>query len=118
MTDAEKVEALQSAIRRADRVLDWILADGGHAEWMLTTAKRVRRILQAALKKTGDGPHAGQAPGQALNGGSSADAPSAERKAPQTVMPPKVKLGRRAIESMIDDGIIKTNRRKRKGDAR
>ena len=52
MTDAEKVEVLQSAIERADHVLDWILADPGHPEWMLTTAKRVRRILESALKKT------------------------------------------------------------------
>ena len=105
MTDAEKVDALQSAIRRADRVLDWILADGGHAEWMLTTAKRVRRILQAALKKTGAGAdtctdEAGSA--------SLAD----ETVTPQKITLPKVKLGRRAIESMKQNGILKERKRK------
>lgn len=52
MTDAEKVNILRGAIDRADKVLDWILAEPGHPEWMLTVAKRVRRILQSAIKKT------------------------------------------------------------------
>ena len=52
MTDAEKVSTLRSAIERADKVLDWILAEPGHPEWMLTVAKRVRRILQNAIRKT------------------------------------------------------------------
>ena len=52
MTDADKVNILRSAIERADKVLNWILAEPGHPEWMLTVAKRVRRILQGAIKKT------------------------------------------------------------------
>ena len=52
MTDAEKVNILRGAIERADKVLDWILAEPGHPEWMLTVAKRVRRILQNAVRKT------------------------------------------------------------------
>lgn len=52
MTDADKVNILRSAIERADKVLNWILAEPGHPEWMLTVAKRVRRILQSAVKKT------------------------------------------------------------------
>ena len=52
MTDAEKVEVLQSAIERADHVLDWILADPKSPEFLLVTAKRVRRILESAIKKT------------------------------------------------------------------
>ena len=52
MTDAEKVNILRGAIDRAEKVLDWILAEPGHPEWMLTVAKRVRRILQNAIKKT------------------------------------------------------------------
>ena len=51
MTDAEKVSTLRNAIERADKVLDWILAQPGHSEWMMTTASRVRRILRAAIKK-------------------------------------------------------------------
>ena len=51
MTDAEKVEALRSAIVRADRILDWILEDPMYPESMITTAKRVRRILRAGLQK-------------------------------------------------------------------
>lgn len=54
MTDAEKVADLRSAIERADKVLDWILAEPGHAEWMLTVSKRVRRILRASLRRTED----------------------------------------------------------------
>lgn len=98
MNDAEKVDALRSAIERADRKLEWILGDPRHSEWMLTTAKHVRNILRAALKRT-DPP-----------------ASAAERAAAVEDLSslPKVKLGRRAIESMIDDGIIKTNRRKTK----
>lgn len=52
MTDAEKVSTLRSAIERADKALDWILEQPGHAEWMMTVASRVRRILRRALKRT------------------------------------------------------------------
>ena len=51
MNDAEKVNILRGAIERADKVLDWILAEPGHPEWMLTVANRVRRILRSAVKK-------------------------------------------------------------------
>ena len=51
MNDAEKVSTLCSAIERADKVLDWILEQPGHPEWMLTVANRVRRILRSAVKK-------------------------------------------------------------------
>ena len=92
MTDAEKIADLQSAIRRADGVLEWILGEPGHPEWMLTTAKRVRRILRASLKRTGGRPEActDEAGSASLAGGL-----------------PRVKLGKRAISSMIEDGIIK-----------
>ena len=56
MTDAEKVSTLRSAIERADRTLEWILAEPGHAEWMMTTAQRIRRILRAGLKRAGEEP--------------------------------------------------------------
>ncbi len=112
MTDAEKAEILRSAIERADRKLEWILGDPRHSEWMLTTAKHVRNILRAALKRTADGAQAAQAPGQALDCGSSADVPSAERKAPQAVTLPKVKLGKRALQFMKQDGILKEAKRK------
>ena len=111
MTDAEKVEALQSAIRRADRVLDWILADGGHAEWMLTTAKRVRRILQAALKKTTDGAQAAAGASTCTDEAGSASL-AGETVPPQKITLPKVKLGRRAIGNMKQDGILKERKRK------
>ena len=53
MTDAEKVSTLRSAIERADKALDWILAEPlHHPEGTLTTASRVRRILRAAMRKT------------------------------------------------------------------
>lgn len=53
MTDAEKVSTLRSAIERADKTLDWILAEPSHhPEWTLTTASRVRRTLRAAMRKT------------------------------------------------------------------
>ena len=55
MTDTEKVSTLRSAIERADKVLDWILAQPSHSEWMMTTASRVRRILRAAIKKIDKG---------------------------------------------------------------
>ena len=55
MTDAEKVSTLRSTIERADKVLDWILEQPGHSEWMMTTASRVRRILRAAIKKIDKG---------------------------------------------------------------
>lgn len=90
MTDAEKIEALRSAINRADHVLDWILADPGHSEWMLTVAKRVRNILRAGLKRTED-----------------KSSTAAVRSASPADTLPKVKLGKRAIESMKQDGILK-----------
>lgn len=63
MTDAEKVNILRGAIERADKVLDWILEPSSAAvgsfasgrkpsEWAMTTARRVRRILQSAIRKT------------------------------------------------------------------
>lgn len=58
MTDAEKVEVLQSAIQRAGRVLDWILADPKSPEFLLTIATRVRKILDAGLRRAGITPAA------------------------------------------------------------
>lgn len=63
MTDAEKVTKLASAISRADRELDVLLAyheigsiasPAGRkrcSEWAIATALRVRKILRNALKK-------------------------------------------------------------------
>ena len=56
MTDTEKVADLRSAIERADKVLDWILADPDcYPESCLTNAKRVRNILRASLNRTASG---------------------------------------------------------------
>ena len=53
MTDAEKVELLRRAIARADRILDWILEDQtAQPESNFTMASRVRKILDAAMRKT------------------------------------------------------------------
>lgn len=53
MTDAEKVELLRGAIERADKVLDHIFAcPMKYPESTLTTASRVRKILDAAMRKT------------------------------------------------------------------
>lgn len=52
MTDKEKVSTLRSAIERADGVLEWTGHARNGSEWAMTTVKRVRRILRAALKKT------------------------------------------------------------------
>lgn len=96
MTDAEKVEALRSAIERADRKLEWILGDPRHSEWMLTTAKHVRNILRAALKRT-DPPASVAERASAVEDLSSL---------------PKVKLGKRALQFMKQDGILKEAKRK------
>ena len=94
MTDAEKVEVLRSAIERADRKLEWILGDTRHSEWMLTTAKHVRNILRAAMKRTED-----KSSTETVSSASRADIP-------------KVKLGRRALQFMRQDGILKEAKRK------
>lgn len=52
MSDAERVTILRKAIERADRILDWILADERYPEDARTTAMRVRKILDAAMDKT------------------------------------------------------------------
>lgn len=53
MTDAEKVELLRGAIERADKVLDHIFAcPMKYPESTLTTASRVRKTLQSAMRKT------------------------------------------------------------------
>lgn len=88
MTDAEKVEALQSAIVRADRTLDWILLEGGYPEKLITMATRIRGILHGALRKT-EAPRTADGTAFAL---------------------PKAALGPRAIKSMIQDGIIQVKK--------
>ena len=65
MTNEERVQDLRSAVQRADTVLEWILGDQGYPERMLTTAKRVRRILRAALNRTEDKAAGEAAPGSA-----------------------------------------------------
>ena len=90
MTDAERVEVLQGAAVRADRTLEWILCEPGYPEKVLTMAKRMRSMLQSALRRTG--------------------APTdADGKA---FILPTAKLGKRAIESMKQDGILKEAKRK------
>ena len=106
MTDAEKVSTLRSAIERADKALDWVLEQPGHSEWMMTTASRIRRVLRAAMKKTG-GAQAARAPGQALDGSCSADVPSAERT-PVKIKLPEVRLD---IQAMKSNGTLKEARR-------
>ena len=96
MTDAEKVNALRSAIERADRKLEWILSEGGYPEKFLTTAQRVRNVLQGGLRRI--------------------QAPASEAKRPAAVEDlsslPKVKLGKRALQFMKQDGILKEAKRK------
>lgn len=58
MTDEEKVKILVRAIERADRTLEWTGKARNGSEWAMTTVRRVRRILRAALKRTEDKPAA------------------------------------------------------------
>lgn len=89
MTDAEKAEILRCTILRADRILDWILLEDGYPEKFLTTAQRVRNVLQGGLRRTSEG----------------------ERTADGTAFAlPKAALGPNAIKSMIQDGIIKVKK--------
>lgn len=96
MTDAERAEILRCTILRADRILDWILLEGGYPEKFLTTAQRVRNVLQGGLRRI-------QAP-----------ASEAERAAAVEDLSslPKVKLGKRALQFMKQDGILKEAKRK------
>lgn len=52
LNDEEKVRILVRAIERADAMLEWTENARTGSEWAMTTVKRVRRILRAALKKT------------------------------------------------------------------
>ena len=90
MTDTEKIEILQGAAVRADRTLEWILGEPGYPEKVLTMARRVRNTLQSALKRTG--------------------APVAADG--KTFALPAAKLGKRAIETMKANGILKEAKRK------
>ena len=51
MTDAERAEILRCTILRADRIIDWILLEGGYPEKFLTTAQRVRNVLSILADK-------------------------------------------------------------------
>ena len=53
MTDAEKIQDLQGAAVRADRMLEWVLIEAGYPEKVLTMARRIRNTLQASLRRTG-----------------------------------------------------------------
>lgn len=55
MTDEEKIRILVRAIERADATLEWTGNARNGSEWAMTTVRRVRRILRAALKKAGEG---------------------------------------------------------------
>ena len=99
MTDAEKVEVLQGAIERAGRVLDWILADPKSPEFLLTTATRVRKILDAGLRRAGITPAAAAA----------ASGSPAGNAGPVKIKLPKVKLD---IAAMKANGTLSERKQK------
>ena len=90
MIDTERVTILRKAIERADRTLDWILADERYPEDARTTAMRARKILDAAMDKTQTEPLA-----------------AAVRTVPSADELPKVKLD---IPAMIASGVLTEGR--------